>query len=160
MLRWIGFLGIGFGVVFGLAIAMANAQSVPPGSYLDSCREARDVAGWLKATCRDRAGRWVDATMAIAWCPPGNDIVNDNGRLACGAAGMRNAPSPPAVPSMSERPPAGSYTATCRDIRMVAGWLKAYCQDSRGRWVDATTAASWCTGGRDIANVDGRLTCR
>ncbi|SCW78252.1 CVNH domain-containing protein [Ancylobacter rudongensis] len=159
-LRQLGFLGTALGATFGLMVGSASAQSVPAGSYLESCREVRDVAGWLKASCRDRAGRWVDATMAIAWCAPGNDIVNDNGRLVCGGAARLAPPPPPTTPSMIERPPYGSYMASCRDVRMVAGWLKATCQDARGRWVDATTAASWCTGGRDIANIDGRLTCR
>lgn len=142
----------------GLALAAlmigmpARAQSVPPGSYLNSCRDVRVVAGWLKASCQDRSGRWVEATTAPSWCAPGNDIANEDGRLTCkaGAAGG----------GFGERAPPGSYMASCRDIRMVAGWLKASCQDRRGRWVEATTAPSWCTGGRDIANEDGRLTCR
>ncbi|MBS7542122.1 CVNH domain-containing protein [Ancylobacter oerskovii] len=130
----------------------ASAQSVPPGSYQQSCQDVRNVAGWLRASCRDRSGRWVEATLAISWCAPGNDISNEDGRLVCkpGSSGSSG---------FGERSPQGSYMGTCRDVRMSAGWLKASCQDMKGRWVDATTAASWCTG-RDIANVDGRLTCR
>ncbi|GLK85039.1 CVNH domain-containing protein [Ancylobacter defluvii] len=138
------------GVLLGLAAAPVMAQSVPPGSYQQSCQDIRNVAGWLRASCRDRSGRWVEANMAISWCAPGNDISNEDGRLVCKAG---------ASSFGSERPPQGSYMGTCRDVRMSAGWLKATCQDMKGRWVDATTAASWCTG-RDIANVDGRLTCR
>ncbi|MDR6952828.1 hypothetical protein J2X65_002187 [Ancylobacter sp. 3268] len=134
--------------LLGPAIAPASAQSVPPGSYQQSCQDIRNVAGWLRASCRDRSGRWVEANMAISWCAPGNDISNEDGRLVCKTTS-----------SWGERPPQGSYMGSCRDVRMSAGWLKASCQDMKGRWVDATTAASWCTG-RDIANVDGRLTCR
>ncbi|WP_166652608.1 CVNH domain-containing protein [Enterovirga rhinocerotis] len=140
-----------------LAAGSASAQGVPPGSYLASCREARDVAGWLRASCRDRAGRWVEATIATSWCAAGNDIANEDGRLVCKtrSSGFGG----PAAPG-GERPPSGSYMQSCRDVRMVAGWLKATCRDMKGRWVEATVAASWCTAGRDIANIDGRLTCR
>lgn len=146
------------------------AESVPPGSYLETCREVRVVAGWLRASCQDRSGRWVDATTAPGWCSPGNDIANEDGRLVCKSSGWGGAPSgwgtsparpaPPPPSYGSDRPPPGSYMATCRDVRVSAGWLKATCQDSKGRWVDATTAVSWCSPGRDIANMDGRLTCR
>ncbi|MGU3492904.1 hypothetical protein ACLBXM_02575 [Xanthobacteraceae bacterium A53D] len=64
------------------------------------------------------------------------------------------------LPVAAEQIPYGSYMASCREIRMVAGWLKASCQDAKGRWVEATTAPSWCRPGQDIANIDGRLTCR
>ncbi|MDE1569302.1 hypothetical protein [Aquabacter sediminis] len=155
----------------------AFAQEVPPGSYLESCREVRVVAGWLRASCQDRSGRWVEATTAPGWCSPGNDIANEDGRLVCkssgwggsssgwggSSSGWGSSPSRPAPPPPSynnDRPPPGSYMASCRDIRVSAGWLKATCQDSKGRWVDATTAVSWCSPGRDIANIDGRLTCR
>lgn len=145
----------GFGaVLFAFAVLPASAEPVPPGSYLQSCRDVRVVAGWLKAECQDRRGRWVEATTVPSWCAKGNDIANEDGRLTCKAS------SNPSSPGLGERPPQGSYMATCRDVRMVAGWLKATCQDRNGRWVDATTTPSWCSSGRDIANVDGRLTCR
>lgn len=147
-----------------LLVAMpAMAEPIPPGSYLQSCRDVRVVAGWLKASCQDRNGRWVEATTAVSWCAPGNDIANTDGRLTCQPGGGRGGYGAAANPSGnwgSERPPSGSYMATCRDVRVVAGWLKASCQDRNGRWVEATTAVSWCTAGRDIANEDGRLTCR
>lgn len=142
-----GIAGAAYAIA-ALWIAPASAEAVPGGSYLATCREPQNVAGWLKATCRDRSGRWVDATLAIGWCSRG-DIANDDGRLVCRAAS-----------SMAESAPGGSYMASCRDVRMVAGWLKANCRDRNGRWVEATTAPGWCSAGRDIANVDGRLVCR
>lgn len=168
MLRRMGLPGIIVGAMLGFMAVEAGAQGVPPGSYLASCRDARDVAGWLKATCRDRSGRWIDATLAISWCAPGQDIANEDGRLVCKQApawsgspsGGNGWNSPPPSPALNDRPPYGSYMATCRDVRMVAGWLKASCQDTRGRWVEATTSPGWCSAGRDIANIDGRLTCR
>jgi len=146
--------------LFGLLSAPASAQPVPPGSYLQSCQNVRDVAGWLKATCQDSRGRWVEATMAISWCTPGNDIANEDGRLVCKTRSGPSFGGPGGAPFGAERAPYGSYMGTCRDVRVTAGWLKATCQDSRGRWAESTTAVSWCSYGRDIANVDGRLTCR
>ena len=64
------------------------------------------------------------------------------------------------APAMAEAPPQGSYMASCKEIRVVAGWLRAACHDRKGRWVEATTAVSWRPRGRDIANDDGRLVCR
>ncbi|MFG1391710.1 CVNH domain-containing protein [Xanthobacter agilis] len=139
----------------GCAAASAGGygEPPPPGSYLASCQEVVFSGGALRARCRDRDGSLrISGPLSAATCPRGGDIYNDNGVLRCGWPGSS--------PTSGERPPPGSYTATCRDIRVVAGWLKASCKDRNGRFVDATTAVSWCPGGRDIANMDGRLTCR
>jgi len=130
----------------------AYGERPPFGSYMNSCRDIRLEAGWLKATCRDQWGNWRPASTALSWCDRGADIANDNGSLTCRRSGGGG--------FASERPPYGSYMASCKDVRMVAGWLKASCRDRNGRWVDATTATGWCSAGRDIANDDGRLTCR
>ncbi|MEW6255595.1 MAG: CVNH domain-containing protein [Pseudomonadota bacterium] len=129
----------------------AAAQSVPMGSYLQSCQDVREVAGWLKATCRDNSGRWVESTTAIAWCTSG-EIVNDNGKLAC-------RPRAGGSSFSGDRPPMGTYMGTCRDIKLWGGWLKATCQDGAGRWVESSISPGWCTG-RDIANANGQLACR
>mgnify|MGYP001806314037 CR=1 FL=1 len=141
----------------GLCVA-AQAQQVPSGSYLQTCGDVQAYGGWLKAMCQDRSGGWVEAELVLSSCGAGTDIANENGRLVCKAANIFGFGGGGGF--ASERPPSGSYMATCRDIRVSAGWLKATCQDSRGRWVDATTATGWCSAGRDIANIDGRLTCR
>lgn len=134
--------------------APRSADEVPPpGSYLSSCQEVTFSTGAIRARCRDRDGTLRTSTpLFVSSCPRGGDIYNDNGTLRCGMWGN--------TPSWGERPPRGSYMATCRDIRVTAGWLKATCQDRNGRWREATTAVSWCSGNRDIANIDGQLTCR
>lgn len=131
-----------------ICVGIGGGTRPPMGSYLATCRDVRVEIGWLKASCQDRNGRFVESTTALSWCASG-EIVNDDGRLTCRSAG-----------GFGERPPPGSYMASCRDVRVVAGWLKASCRDRSGRWVEATTAVSWCSAGRDIANDDGRLTCR
>lgn len=133
------------------AASSAFPEGRPPyGSYLATCRNARVGGGWLSAECQDRWGSWRPATMTVSSCERGADIVNDNGSLTCRRpfSGGETAP------------PRGSYMMSCKDIRVTAGWLKASCRDRNGRWMDATTAVGWCSAGRDIANDDGRLTCR
>lgn len=135
----------------GASSGSGFAEAVPYGSYRATCRDISVSFGQLRATCQDRWGAWRPSlSLTLSSCERGVDISNDNGSLRCSRAGS----------SFGERPPPGSYMASCRDVRVVAGWLKATCQDRNGRWVDATTATGWCSAGRDIANVDGRLTCR
>lgn len=134
------------------ATSSSDPEGRPPyGSYLATCRNARISGGGLHAECQDRWGSWRPATMTLTWCDKGADIVNDNGSLSC---------KKPLAASGEQAPPRGSYMMSCKDVRVWAGWLKASCRDRNGRWVDATTALSWCSAGRDIANDDGRLSCR
>ncbi|WP_437591757.1 CVNH domain-containing protein [Sorangium sp. So ce1000] len=56
------------------------------------------------------------------------------------------------------RPPRGSYSRTCRDIRTVRGTLFARCEDRSGNWHPTRLDAfKRCRG--DIANDNGRLRC-
>ncbi|MFG1477397.1 CVNH domain-containing protein [Xanthobacter sp. V4C-4] len=127
-----------------------GGEPLPPGSYIATCQDITFSGGAIRARCQDRGGFFrTSVPLYVSQCQRGADIYNDNGSLRCGSGG-----------SWGERPPPGSYTASCRDIRVVAGWLKASCKDRNGRWTEATTAVSWCSAGRDIANDDGRLTCR
>lgn len=129
-----------------------NTTPAPYGSYRSTCRDVTVSGGFLRAMCQDRGGTWrTSIPLQLAQCLQGADIYNDNSDLRCSRAGSSG---------FSDRPPPGSYMASCRDIRVVAGWLKASCQDRNGRWSEATTAVSWCSPGRDIANDNGRLTCR
>jgi hypothetical protein len=68
-----GFLG---------SMTAASAQQVPPGSYIQSCRNVRVVAGTLLAECRQPDGRWdISAIWRVGTCV--GDIDNRNGSLAC-----------------------------------------------------------------------------
>ncbi len=123
-----------------------GGQAIPRGSYRDSCNGAY-MTGWtLNASCRDSSGRWNRTSLDTRTC--GNrDIANLNGRLSCtggiGGGGQL---------------PAGSYRDTCRDAYMTGWTLNASCRDSRGRYVRATLDIRPCDR-RDIANIDGRLSC-
>ncbi|MES2033339.1 MAG: CVNH domain-containing protein [Pseudomonadota bacterium] len=117
----------------------------PSGSYQQTCRNAEMRNGTLFASCQDSRGRWQNSSINPDTCR-GRDIANNNGRLICATNGG------------GVRPPSGSYQQTCRNAEMRNGTLFASCQDSRGRWQSSSINPDSCRG-RDIANVNGRLTC-
>ena len=54
--------------------------NLPPGSYIESCRECSVTGKELKCTCRTRDGRWLPSQFdTAANCP----IGNNNGILMC-----------------------------------------------------------------------------
>lgn len=55
-------------------------------------------------------------------------------------------------------PPDGSYRRTCPTYRMLGHMLFADCLDSRGVSFSTAINPANC-GGRDIANINGRLNC-
>ncbi|WP_454915138.1 CVNH domain-containing protein [Xanthobacter sediminis] len=72
--------------VLGIETPAARAaRGMPPaGSYMGTCRNIRLDDGWLKATCADHAGRWVETAIAANWCGVlGKDIANMDGQFSC-----------------------------------------------------------------------------
>jgi len=63
-----------------------------------------------------------------------------------------------AVVDTAAAQPAGSYARTCRNNRMIGPVLYALCTMRNGRTTSAKLDVRGCVG--DIANIDGRLTCR
>src|SRR3954465_13967384 len=64
----------------------AQAQGVPPGSYRQSCSDARIEGGALVATCRTANGAGQRTALpAVNRCI--GDIGNNNGVLSCNTAG-------------------------------------------------------------------------
>ena len=137
--------------LFSLMPERASAQWVPPGTYLETCRNVQQNGGWLQASCRDVRGRWVNSSLALDNCPRGAGIVNNNGRLVCGRGGGGPGPG-------MRRPPPGSYMETCRNASMSGGLLQANCRSVNGRWMNTAIDPRACRG--DIANFNGRLACR
>lgn len=117
--------------------------AVPEGSYKQSCRNARVVLGILNAECRDGRGAWNRTSIDPRNCS-GRDIANLNGRLSCTGGG-------------NQLPP-GSWRASCDQAYMTGSTLVATCRDSRGQRARSSLDTRTC-GGRDIANINGRLTC-
>lgn len=54
---------------------------IPSGSYQQTCRDIRANGSQLTASCQDNRGRWNYSSLNFRDCR--DDIMNDNGRLAC-----------------------------------------------------------------------------
>lgn len=69
----------------GLALP-AQAQPLPQGSYLQSCRDVGIQGGALIGMCRKMDGEWQRAALAdVTGCA--GDIGNMNGQLVCNRGG-------------------------------------------------------------------------
>ncbi len=122
--------------------ASAAQGGIPPGSYHDTCKDIALNGDTLNAQCKSNAGHWhATAIHNFARCI--GDITNVDGNLRCQKGGP---------------PPAGSYTQTCKDVRIQFNTLFARCENADGRWVDSSlNEFSRCA--EDIANVGGQLRC-
>jgi hypothetical protein len=100
----------------------------------------------LMASCQKQNGKYVTAMVAL---PCAGDILNKNGELVC-KPGHAN----------PYTPPAGSYTASCKNAEMMGPILAAACSDQNGKRVKTSINTLDCKG-RDIAvNKNGKLVCR
>jgi hypothetical protein len=138
---------LALGLMAGTA---AEARSVPPGSYLRSCRDAqvRDGAD-LAAFCATRNGQWV-VTRLNDFPSCRGDISNQDGQLWCQ---RRPVPPPPAVG------PRGSYRQTCTRVEFRNGVLSAFCLTRGGNYQPSVLNTLTCQPGSDISNQNGQLFC-
>lgn len=133
----------------------ADDSRVPPGSYRGVCPDVT-VSGYvLSATCLNSSGGRVRSSMDLRTCT-NRDIVTLDGRLVCSTAAAR--PWTPSSGQAGSAIPDGPYRATCPIVSLSLSKLKARCKDSRGETVKSELDLKACKG-RDILNVDGRLTC-
>jgi len=153
MRRWI----TGWAIAL-LCIAIQGlgwAQSVPSGSYQQSCRNLGVRDNVLIANCQDSDGKW-EATQLRDYQSCGGDIMNDNGALRCASNG--SAPVAGYQPGYQAGVPNGSYTQTCQDVHIDGDDLKARCQAADGNWHNAKLDDyQKCRG--DVANENGKLRC-
>ncbi|HMB57114.1 MAG TPA: CVNH domain-containing protein [Arenimonas sp.] len=150
-------------ICFAGFAAPVAAQSLPPGSYLETCTNARVDGGWgntyagtLRADCSDSRNR-IKSTSIAADCD--GDIVNNNGKLQCMRYGNgygngygNN------YGNNGYNIPAGSYRMTCYGSRMNGAMLTSICLDDRNGQRTTSINADSCQG-RDIGNVNGGLRC-
>lgn len=68
-------------LVGAMYVQPAHAQSVPQGSYLNSCRNVGMDRDKLIADCRRMDGSWQRTVLDVDRCL--GDIGNRNGRLDC-----------------------------------------------------------------------------
>jgi hypothetical protein len=146
-MRRVGMLTIAF--LLGLG-NLAIAQSVPPGSYQQTCKNIDYRSDVLVAYCQDSGGHWQNAQLRdVQSCR--NDIINDDGALRCGhGVGYPNA----AVAGL----PGGTYTQSCQEVHIDGDDLVARCQNTSGNLHDAKLDDYRKCGG-DIVNDNGKLRC-
>jgi hypothetical protein len=122
-------------------------ENLPAGSYQQTCSDISVKNGNLYAKCQDQKGKLHSAKLShYEKCS--SEIVNKNGGLECPhAAGNAAASLPP-----------GSYTETCKDIRMRGATLHAVCRSIDGREMPVSLKdANRCAQG--VINMNGILSC-
>ena len=152
-----------------MAASGAQAQSVPPGSYQQSCTGINADWRTLSANCRTRNGGW-NYTELQDYRRCNGDITNDNGNLRCADNDQRGDDDRRGDDDHrgngdwrdqrdhNDWAPRGSYQQSCRNVDIDGNSLTAECQDRRGRWrYTELDDFRRCRG--DIANADGMLQC-
>src|SRR5438270_6422719 len=132
----------------GFAPGLSGQEGVPAGSYQQTCSDISARKGNLYAKCQDGKGKSHSARLShYEKC--GSDIANRNGRLECAGSGGGAAAS---------SQPSGSYTESCKNIRMKGTTLHAVCKSIDGREMPTSLKdANRCSQG--VANLNGILTC-
>jgi CVNH domain len=141
-------VALAFITVQGTAVM---AQSIPSGSYQQTCKNIALRGDVLSANCQDADGKW-EATLLRDYRSCGTDIVNDNGALRCGNTAGGLQPGPQAGM------PNGSYTQSCQEIRINGDDLEARCQTHDGGW-HKTKLDDFQKCHGDVANENGNLRC-
>jgi hypothetical protein len=61
-----------------------NGYGLPPGSYQQSCNNARMNGSTLSASCTATNGQYINSSLDVRRCQSrGTDIANRNGYLSC-----------------------------------------------------------------------------
>jgi hypothetical protein len=109
-------IGLGGLLLAGFAgVAQAQAQGVPPGSYLQSCNDVHMERDRLIAVCRRVDGRFNRTVLDDPRRCRGID--NINGELRC-------AGGPPVVEPRGEFRERGERRERCEELRREAGELR------------------------------------
>ena len=78
---FMAFVFVGAGLMLGNP-AVSEANSVPNGSYKESCKNISADSKGLYATCQKSDGSWQKTSLS-SHSFPCDDIENDNGELVC-----------------------------------------------------------------------------
>lgn len=182
------FLGLAAAVsLVATALSPVSAQSVPSGSYQQSCTNVRVRGDQLIARCNAPQGGTVRTSIALDSCR--GDIANVNGQLTCnsngygrgnrhghgngygqqngndngynnGNNGYNNSYGGGNGNGYGYRAaPGGSYLQSCTGAQTHGSMLSATCPAANGSRITSTINVSACRGS-DIANINGRLECR
>jgi hypothetical protein len=137
-------------VTFVVGLGISQAQSTPPGSYQQTCRNIDFHDDVLVANCQDSTGRWQSAQLRdVQSCR--SDIINDDGALRCSRSGGLGG-------GVAAGLPGGSYTQSCQDVHASGDDLHARCPTANGDWKDTKLDDyNKCRG--EIVNDNGKLRC-
>ena len=146
-------------VTFALALCvmLSAAQSIPSGSYQQTCSDINVVNdSTLAARCQGSNGEWR-STRLTNFQDCRDEIVNDNGSLRCARNGYNGGGYGQGGYGQGDYP-SGDYAQTCRNIRTNGNRLDADCQKRNGGWRSTSlNNINQCTSG--IANDNGHLVC-
>jgi len=164
-MRYLTILGL-LALAFMLCATPGVAQSIPPGSYQQTCTDINVVNGsTLAARCQDTSGNWQSTRLTNVQDCTG-EIVNDNGSLRCGKGrngyynngyyGGGNQGGYYQGGYQNGLPP-GDYVQTCRNMWMDGNRLEGECEKRDGGWRRTSLDVGQC--GSPIVNDNGRLAC-
>jgi len=134
-------------------------NGIPPGTYIQTCRNISASGNRLNAECQNRNGRWRRTSLDdVDLCI--SPIANDNGNLVCpkSGGGYDYNDRSHYMGGWRGNIPFGTYIQTCRNIRARGYAVAAECQTSNGSWRNTSLFNfDQCTSA--IANADGHLVC-
>jgi len=135
---------------FGSRTASAQANSIPQGTYLKTCRAIYMRGNNLSASCYAGSGNaWFRTEVDVTACE--GDVWNLSGGLGCyarrGTWGKDTAV------------PAGSYFESCQRVRVSGLTLSGSCKDRNQRWRQTSLDLQRCRIGNQLANIDGQIVC-
>lgn len=152
-------------------------NGLPFGDYIETCRNAQVNGYRLDAECEKRNGKWRRTSLdGIDQCSA--PIANNNGRLVCPKGGngagyyyndQNSGDRNTGDRNYGDRNygdrnggqggiPSGTYTQTCRNMRVEGDRLYAECQARDYSWHQTWLEnVSRCTSGP--ANDNGQLVC-
>jgi len=146
-------IGLAVGLATTPVLAMESNDSLPDGSWRQTCQGASVRDGTLHALClRDGGKKSQFTSIAIGNC---RAFGNRNGQLFCESSGGGNGTGSGA----SVGPWSGSFNETCRDATVDKhGKLQATCRKDNGTYKRSNLQAQKCPGFR-AGNRNGDLVC-
>jgi len=146
-------IGLAVGLATTPQLAMGSNDSLPDGSWRQTCQGASVRDGTLHALClRDGGKKSQFTSIAIGNC---RAFGNRNGQLFCESPGGGNGTGS----GGSVGPWSGSFHESCRDATVDKhGKLQATCRKDNGTYKRSNLQAQKCPGYR-AGNRNGDLVC-
>jgi hypothetical protein len=134
------------------APASAGNGGMPPGGWIDRCRDAVLDGNVLRASCRDNSGTWRPTWVDVRQCRTGTFEIDD-GIFVCVAP-----PPPPAVEPLKDMLPGGTWTESCRSGAVKQWQMRAECFTGNNQWLVTDLDLRKCKT-ENVSAPGGRLRC-